>query len=213
EEPERGLCPGRDVVEEVEDSVVGVGVRLFVADVEEEGVAVDELEAEPWREIVEDEAGCRLHQEGGLLLAQLVLLGDRNLPREVVLVGDRLRVRVQTGGEARGPVKLEILRLGPHARERKGEGEGNRRRVDAHRSGLIGGWQAPSMAQGVPKKLLRRESEPTTPGHDPARYADLYRVARQLRDRGLRTIGLAPVDDRVATATTAIDLAIALADA
>lgn len=69
------------------------------------------------------------------------------------------------------------------------------------------------MAQGVPKKLLRRESEPTTPGHDPARYADLYRVARQLRDRGLRTIGLAPVDDRVATATTAIDLAVALADA
>lgn len=69
------------------------------------------------------------------------------------------------------------------------------------------------MAQVAREILLRLGTEPATPEGDPERYADLYRVARRLRDTGHRAIGLSPVNPRSVVAIAAIQLGLALGDA
>lgn len=61
--------------------------------------------------------------------------------------------------------------------------------------------------------LLRLGIEPTTPVDHPERYAELYRVARRLRDTGHHTVGLVPVGEHVGVPAAALQLGLALGDA
>jgi hypothetical protein len=70
------------------------------------------------------------------------------------------------------------------------------------------------VAQVAREILLTLGIEPATPADDPERHAELYRVARRLRDSGRRTIGLVPVNaKKSAVAAAAIQLGLVLGDA
>ena len=69
------------------------------------------------------------------------------------------------------------------------------------------------MEQAAREILLRLGIEPATPADDPERHAQLYRVARRLRDSGRRTIGLVPVNARSSVPEAAIQLGLVLGEA
>ncbi|MEM1030734.1 MAG: hypothetical protein AAGN82_10310, partial [Myxococcota bacterium] len=55
--------------------------------------------------------------------------------------------------------------------------------------------------------------EPVEPDVDPATYAEVYRLARQIREAGHRGLGFVPADDETPVTTLAVQLTLALADA